>query len=240
MARAPSACPQPSVAATSPSSVNSPAAVSSSRQPRTRSWAGSLRSRRAPMNATSRRPSSIRCRTASRAAATLSIAMWSYGRSKSRSPSSTSGTSWSRSRRSPASSSMGLRISPSMTRARKPWLTSSSWSREPPVVVEQHDVVVLGGRVDDGGGQLGEVRVAELGQRERDDARTALPQVPCGEVGLVAQRVDGPLDPLAHGRCDVLVVVHHVRDGLDGDPRVRGDVLEADPHGNPFVSGPAR
>ena len=68
----------------------------------------------------------------------------------------------------------------------------------------------------------------------------AFGQVPRREIRLVAERVDGPLDPLAHGRCDVLVVVHHVRDGLDGDPRVRGDVLEADPHGNPFVSGPTR
>ncbi len=107
-------------------------------------------------------------------------------------------------------------------------------------VVEQHDVVVPRRRVDDRGGQFGEVRVPELRQRQGDDARTPLPQVPGGEVGLVAERVDGPLDTLAHGRGDVLVVVHHVGDGLDADPRVRGDVLEADPHGNPFVSGPTR
>ncbi|MEY9490794.1 hypothetical protein RKD26_006588 [Streptomyces calvus] len=107
-------------------------------------------------------------------------------------------------------------------------------------VVEEHDVVVLGRGVDDGGGEFGEVGVAEFGQGERDDAGAPFAQVPGGEVGLVAECVDGSLDALAHGGGDVLVVVHHVGDGLDGDPRVRGDVLEADRHGNPFVSGPAR
>ncbi|GAA3309750.1 hypothetical protein GCM10020295_75230 [Streptomyces cinereospinus] len=107
-------------------------------------------------------------------------------------------------------------------------------------VVQQHDVVLRGRRVDHGGGQFGEVRVAEFGQGQRDDAGAPLAQVPGGQVGPVAERVDGPLHALAHGRGDVLVVVHHVGDGLDGDPRVRGDVLEADPHGIPFRSGPTR
>ncbi|MGX1274389.1 hypothetical protein RKD18_007583 [Streptomyces phaeoluteigriseus] len=101
-------------------------------------------------------------------------------------------------------------------------------------VVQQHDEIVSGGGVDDGGRQFREVGVAEFGQCEGDDAGAPFTQMPGGQVGPVAEHVDGPLDPLAHGRCDVLVVVHHVGDGLDGDPRVRGNVLEADPHGNPF------
>ena len=64
-------------------------------------------------------------------------------------------------------------------------------SRRPRGVVEQDGVVVLGGRVDDGAGELREVRVAQLGDGEGDDAGTAFAQVAGGEVRPVAEGVDG-------------------------------------------------
>ncbi len=100
-------------------------------------------------------------------------------------------------------------------------------------VVDQHGVVVPGCRVDDLSGQLREVGVAELGDGEGDDARTALAQMACGEVRPVAELVDGLLHLGPHLRCDVLIVVHHVRHGLDGHARPLRNVLEADAHGTP-------
>ncbi|CAM5253578.1 hypothetical protein SALBM135S_07309 [Streptomyces alboniger] len=97
-------------------------------------------------------------------------------------------------------------------------------------VVEQHGDVVLGRRVDHRAGQLGEVGVAEFGDGERDDAGAPFPQVTGGQVGPVTQLVDGLLHTCPHRRGDVLVLVHHVRDGLDRDARVFRDVLETHPH----------
>lgn len=60
-------------------------------------------------------------------------------------------------------------------------------------VIDQHGVVVPGRRVDDRAGQFGEVRVAELGYGQGDDAGAPLAQMARGEIGPVAEFVDGPL-----------------------------------------------
>lgn len=106
-------------------------------------------------------------------------------------------------------------------------------------VVDQDGVVVAGGRVDDGSGEFREVRVAEFGDGEGDDAGAALAQMAGGEVRPVAELVDRLLHLGAHRGCDVLIVVHHVRHGLDGHARPLCNVLEADAHGTPWF-GSAR
>jgi hypothetical protein len=83
-------------------------------------------------------------------------------------------------------------------------------------------------------GELGEVRVVQLGDGQHDEAGPALAQVARAKVGAVAGLGDRLLHPLARGRGDEGVAVHHVRDRLDRDAGPLGHVLQCWGH----LSGP--
>ena len=66
-------------------------------------------------------------------------------------------------------------------------------------------------------GELREVELVDLGDRERDHPGLAGRESAGRQVGPVAELVDRRLHPIAHRDRDVLVVVHDVRDRLHRD-----------------------
>ncbi len=97
-------------------------------------------------------------------------------------------------------------------------------------LVDQHRPAVLGGRLHDGAGQLGEVRHVEGGHGQGDHAGPSLAQAAGGQVRPVVQVVDRRLHPLAGVRLHVQVAVRDVGHRLDRHPGSRRDVAQPDHH----------
>jgi hypothetical protein len=79
-------------------------------------------------------------------------------------------------------------------------------------------------------GELGEIVLTQLRNREPDDARSSRPETACREIGTIGKFSDGAQDALTCLGSDMRVLVDDVRDGLDRDPRQPGDVVQRGPH----------
>jgi hypothetical protein len=98
----------------------------------------------------------------------------------------------------------------------------------PTGLLEQQLVAVLHRDAGEHVRELGEVRPAEVGEREREHVRAPGRQAAAGDVRPVPELVDRGLHPVAHRRADVPVAPHHVGHGLHRHARVVGDVLQRD------------
>src|SRR5439155_13914928 len=79
-------------------------------------------------------------------------------------------------------------------------------------------------------GQLGEVRVVQLRDGQRQHAGALGSQVAGGQVGPVTEPLDGRLDLRPGDLADVWIVVDDVGHRLDGDPGEGGHILQAHGH----------
>ena len=118
---------------------------------------------------------------------------------------------------------------------RRPSSTSFSRANSPARLLDEHGDAAAGRGVDDGGGHLGEVGVADPRDGQPDQAAAPGAQRPGGDVGDVAQRLDRRLHLRAHRPAHRRVAVHDVGDGLDRDAGVVGDVPQSHGHASPPV-----
>ena len=195
--------------------------------PSTRAW------RRRPRSGAG--PGRAGAPTACAEAATLSTATRHRWLAIRCSPSSTSGTAGDASSRAAWVTEIGEKIRPSTMVGRRPSSTSFSRANSPPVCSTSTEMPAPGRGVDDGGGHLGEVGVADPGHGQPDEAAAPGAQRPGGDVGQVAQRLDRRLHLGAHRPAHRRVAVHDVGDGLDRDAGVVGDVPQSHRHASPPV-----
>ena len=177
-----------------------------------------------------RRPRSSRWFVATRAAATLSMAMWSIAPAWTRSPRHTIGTSLRGAGRSSSPRASGLKITPSTRWSRMPRATSSSRSRTPSVwsmstVHPRCSAATMIPRASSA--KYGDV---EVGHGEGDHPGAPAAQAARREVRPVAEGGDGLGDALAGAVADVRVAVDHVGGGLDRHPGPLRHILQPDGH----------